>query len=183
MFYSTTKLFSVLPEFHHCALHMVTLKLCSLYRQNPIHTSTHTPLPSLMFRALPYTQTYTLPVCVRSYLIQIKSKSYLSFLYLIIKKTHLQHLSNPQNTAPSFLLLPIQDLQVIGFSVVSIATLAPSTIYSRVTAPPLLGDRTVLAAATPEWARAHNNSLSLNLETPYPLTASANYVIFFPICL
>lgn len=70
--------------------------------------------------------------------------------YLIIRKTYLQHLSNPQNTAPSFLLLPVEDLQVIGFSLITIATLAPSTIYSRATAPPLLGDRTVLAAATPE---------------------------------
>src|SRR3712207_7664773 len=49
--------------------------------------------------------------------------------------------SNPQNTAPSFLLLPVEDLQVIGFSFVSIATLAPSTIYSTAITPPRLGDR------------------------------------------
>lgn len=55
------------------------------------------------------------------------------------------------------------------------ATLAPRTIYSTATAPPRLGDRTVLAAATPESARALNNSLSLNLETLLPLTAPANY--------
>lgn len=76
---------------------------------------------------------------------------------------------------PPFPVLPIEDQQVIGFSFVSIATLAPSTIYNRATAPPLLGDRTVLAAATPESARDHNNSLSSNLETPLPLTAPANY--------
>lgn len=72
-------------------------------------------------------------------------------------------------------MLPIEDLQVIGFGIVSIATLVPRTIYSIATAPPLLGDRTVLAAATPELAKAHNNSFSLNLKTPLPLTASANY--------
>lgn len=87
----------------------------------------------------------------------------------------LQYLSNPQNATPSLLLLPIEDLQVIGFGFVSMATLAPRTIYSIVTAPPLLGDRTVLAAVTPESARAHNNSFFLNLETLLPLTAPANY--------
>lgn len=91
---------------------------------------------------------------------------------------------SPQNAAPSFPLLPIEDLQVIGFSFVSIATLALSTIYSRASAPPLVGDRRVLAAATPEPAGARNSSLSLNLETPLPLMALAkNWVSFSPICL
>lgn len=44
----------------------------------------------------------------------------------------------------------MEDLQVIGFNFVSIATLAPNTIYSPATVPPLPGDRTVLAASTLE---------------------------------
>ena len=54
-----------------------------------------------------------------------------------------------------------------------------STIYSRTATPPLLGDRTVLAAATPELPSAPNNSFSLDLETPLPLTASTNYQVIF----
>lgn len=99
----------------------------------------------------------------------------------MINKTYLQHLSCPQNIASPFPLLPMQDLRVIGFSFISIVTLAPSTIYSRFTAPPLLGDRTALAAATPEPPGPITiHSLSINLETPLPWQHLLKIRLSFP---
>lgn len=74
-------------------------------------------------------------------LFDLDEKLYLFSLLLIKKKkkNYLQHLSNPQNTSPSFLLLPIEDLQVIGFSFVSIATLAPALFIAESPPLPCLG--------------------------------------------
>lgn len=149
MFHSTTRLFPVFRRFHLCAPHMATLRPCSLYTQRESRYTTYT-LHSLLCCCV-HSHTHRHTPCMFKALFDLDNEQKFFFLlYLIIKKTYLQHFSNPQNTAPSFLLLPVEDLQVIGFSFVSIATLAPSTIYSTAITPPRLGDRTVLAAATPE---------------------------------
>lgn len=133
MFHSTPRPLSALPALHLCAPHMATLGSCSLHTQNP--TALHTLLHTTPFFAAAGTMQ-TLPAGLRLYLIQMRS--YIVFLsYLPIFKNYLQYLSNPQNTSPSFPLLPIEGLQVIGFGFVSIATLAPALFIAEL--PPLPG--------------------------------------------
>lgn len=136
MFHSATGLISRAPRFLLHAKYMATLKPGSVYTHtNPI-TLQHTHKYSPVLHLLPvHSHTRTLLVKLKALFdLDSEKEFYLFPLLLPINKTYL-HFWCPQNTVPFSLLLPIEDPQVIGFSFVSIATLALSTIYSRETQP------------------------------------------------
>lgn len=108
-------------------------------------------------------------------LFDLDEKLYLFSLLLIKKKKKL--FTTPLKSSKYFSLLSLAPNRGPAGNRIQFclhSNSGSSTIYSRVTAPPLLGDRTALSAATPELANAHNNSFSLNLETPLPLIALTN---------